>query len=300
VTIRYEFEEDPSVWRRLEPADFEVAYELGTAYAELGQWLVCDEGYEISGDEIVAALEYTDWSDEWSAYFPLKDVPDLFLKFSKLYEQSDFEQAALAFANNYGLPTGKDGVQGEHGLRLQRPRMKVSQFGDEARRAWGVLALYESVLNGDTQRVKDIFLELRDDKVFSLWNEFFSFEGVDESDHILLQIGLMGAAQTVEKAVHEICRHRIRFDVKSDTSPDLTTVHTAWGFDNLMGAMYLQMWWLIASAGDITRCEFCGRLVSLARSRPEGRKRRRDKRFCDDACRQAHHRSKKRSADGPF
>jgi hypothetical protein len=65
-------------------------------------------------------------------------------------------------------------------------------------------------------------------------------------------------------------------------------------FDSLIGAMHLQMWWLMASAGDITRCEFCGRIVSLARARPEGRKHRRDKRFCDDACRQAHHRSKKK------
>jgi hypothetical protein len=281
------------VWRRVEPADFEEAYELGTAFAELGQWLVCDEGYELNGDEIVGVLECGDMSDEWSAYFPLEDVPDLFLKFSKLYKQPDFEKAALVFAINYGLPIGKDGVQGEHGLRWQRPRMKISQFRDEARRAWGVLALYEAVLNDDAPAVKDLFLELRDDKVFSLWDNVFRFEEVEDSNQILLSIGLLCAVQTVEEAVHEFCRHRIRFSKESDKSPDLSTVHTAWDFDNLLGAMYLQMWWLIASAGDITRCEFCGRIVSLARSHPEGRKRRRDKRFCDDACRQAHHRSKK-------
>jgi hypothetical protein len=288
------------VWRRLEPADFREAYAVMASSMEPGVWLVCDEGYEISGDEIVAALEYSDLSDEWSAYSPLEDVPDLFLKFGKLYEQADFERAALAFSNNYGLPGGgQEIVDAERGLKRMPTRMKVSQFRDEARRAWGVLALYESVLNGDAPAVKDLFLELRDDKVFSLWNEFFRFEQVEDSDQILLQIGLMSAAQTVEEAVHDVCRHRIRFTVKSDKSPDLSSVHTAWDFDNLLGAMYLQMWWLMASAGDITRCEFCGRIVSLARSHPEGRKRRRDKRFCDDACRQAYHRSKKkRQASG--
>ena len=283
------------MWRRLEPADFRETYGLMTSSMEPGTWLVCDEGYELSGDEIVAALEYTDMSDEWSDYSPLEDVPDLFLKFGKLYVQANFEQAALAFSNNYGLPAGKDGVQGENGLRRQRPKMKVSKFRDEARRAWGVLALYESVLNGDAPAVKELFLKLRDDKVFSLWNEFFRFEQVEDCNQILLSIGLLCAVQTVEEAVHETCRHRIRFSQKSDRSPDLSTVHTTWSFDNLLGAMYLQMWWLMASAGDITRCEFCGRIVSLARSHPEGRKRRRDKRFCDDACRQAHHRSRKKA-----
>ncbi len=283
------------MWRRLEPTDFEEAYELASSYAEQGMWLVCDEGYEVSGDEIVAALEYTDLSDEWFAYSPLVDVPDLFLKFGKLYEQADFEQAALDFSNDYGLPAGKDGVQGENGLRRQRPRMKISQFREEARRAWGILTLYESVLNSDAPAVKDLFLELRDDKVFSLWDKFFRFEQVEDRNQLLLSIGLLCAVQTVEEAVHEVCRHRIVFSEESDKSPDLSTVHMTWDFDNLLGAMYLQMWWLMASAGHITRCDFCGRIVSLARSHPEGRKRRRDKRFCDDACRQAHHRSKNKS-----
>jgi hypothetical protein len=108
-------------------------------------------------------------------------------------------------------------------------------------------------------------------------------------------VGALCAVQTVEEVVHELCWQRIRFSLESDKGPDLSTVHTAWTFENLLGAMYLQMWWLIASAGDITRCDFCGRIVSLARSHPEGRKRRRHKRFCDDACRQAHHRSRKKA-----
>ena len=281
------------MWRRLEPVDFEEAYELSTADAEHEMWLVCDGGYEIVGDEIVALLEYTDMSDEWSDYSPLEDVPDLFLKFGKLYRQADFEQAALDFSNTYGLPAGKDGVQGETGLRRQRPKMKVSHFREEARRAWAILALYEAVLNSNAPAVKDLFFELRDDKVFSLWHEFFRFDEIEDSSHHWLNIGALCAVQTVEETVHELCWQRIKFSLGRDKGPDLSTVHTAWTFENLLGAMYLQMWWLIALAGDITRCEYCGRIVSLARSHPEGRKRRRDKRFCDDACRQAHHRAKK-------
>jgi hypothetical protein len=130
--------------------------------------------------------------------------------------------------------------------------------------------------------------------VWKLWDKFFRFELIEHNDEVLLQIGLTCAVQTVEEVVHEMCRNRVRFSMESGKTPDLSTVHTAWDFDSLIGAMHLQMWWLMSSASDITRCEFCGRIVSLARSRPEGRKHRRDKRFCDDARCQAHHRSKKK------
>ncbi len=282
------------MWRRLEPADFNEAYGQAGNDAERRSWTVCDEGYEIIGDEIVAALEYSDLSDDWLDYSPLEDVPDLFLKFSKLYKQADFEHAALAFCNDYGLPDGmEEFVEGGRSPEGTPPRMKVSEFRDEARRAWGVLALYEAVLNGDAPSVKSLFLEFRDDKVFALWDKIFRFERIEEHDASLLNIGFLCAVQTVEEVVHGVCRNRIRFSLES-RRPDLSTVHTAWEFESLIGAMHLQMWWLMASAGDITRCEFCGRIVSLARSRPDGRKHRRDKRFCDDACRQAHHRSKKK------
>ena len=282
------------MWRRLEPADFREAHGLAGSEAA-HSWSVCGKGYEIVGDEIVATLEYSDLSDDWLDYFPLENVPDLFLKFGKLYEQADFEQAALAFSNEYGLPGDREvSAKDERNLKPTPTKMQLSEFRDGARRAWSVLAFYEAVLNGDAPAVKHLFLELRDDKVFALWDKFFRFERIEDHDDVLLQIGLLCAVQAVEEVVHDVCRNRIRFSLDSGKRPDLSTVHTAWNFDSLIGAMHLQMWWLMASAGDITRCEFCGRIVSLARSRPEGRKHRRDKRFCDDACRQAHHRSKKK------
>jgi len=240
-------------------------------------------------------FEYRDSDDDWPDYFPFDDAPDLFLKFGKLYERANFEQAALTFVNEYGLPGDREQpVKGEREIRPAPTKMKLSEFRDEARRAWAVLSFYEAVLNGDAPAVKNLFLELRANKVFMLWDRIFRFERIEGYDDVLLQVGLTCAVQTVEEVVHEMCRNRIRFSWESGKRPDLSTVHTAWDFDSLIGAMHLQMWWLMASAGDITRCEFCGRIVSLARSRPEGRKHRRDKRFCDDACRQAHHRSKKK------
>ena len=280
--------------RRLEPADFTEAHGLvGSDAAHT--WEVCGEGYEIVGDEIVATPEYSDLSDDWLDYRPFDDAPDLFLKFGKLYEQADFERAALNFVNEYGLPGDREqSVKGEREVKPPPTRMKLSKVRDEARRAWAVLAFYEAVLNGDAPAVKDLFLEIRNDRVFVLWDKIFRFERIEEHNQVLLNVGLLCAVQTAEEVIHEMCRNRIHFSLESGKKPDLSTVHTAWDFDSLIGAMHLQMWWLMAYAGDSTRCEFCARIVSLARSRPEGRKHRRDKRFCNDACRQAHHRSKKR------
>ncbi len=53
--------------------------------------------------------------------------------------------------------------------------------------------------------------------------------------------------------------------------------------------MYLQMHWLMAASGNVTRCKYCSRITSLASPTPDTRKTRRDKRASDDACRQRHH-----------
>ncbi len=60
---------------------------------------------------------------------------------------------------------------------------------------------------------------------------------------------------------------------------------------NLLGAMYLQFFWLITSAGELSRCKQCGHIISRAPARPGSgdRKPRKDKEFCDSRCRQNYH-----------
>jgi hypothetical protein len=41
---------------------------------------------------------------------------------------------------------------------------------------------------------------------------------------------------------------------------------------SLLGAMYLQMYWLMAAGGNVTRCKYCGRIISLASPAPDARK----------------------------
>ncbi len=61
---------------------------------------------------------------------------------------------------------------------------------------------------------------------------------------------------------------------------------------NLLGAMYLQFYWLITSAGDLSRCKHRGRFLSYAppiSATGKTRKPRNDKEFCDSRCRQNYH-----------
>ncbi len=72
--------------------------------------------------------------------------------------------------------------------------------------------------------------------------------------------------------------------------PEMLT--RSWVPSNLLGAMYLQFYWLMTSAGDLSRCKQCKNIISHAppiASDGQIRKPRTDKEFCDSRCRQNYH-----------
>ena len=292
--------------RRLGLADFKEPHAAVFEARASGLWMKCDR-YEIRGGEIVAApdrvrgleIGLTEHDDEgWAIYDPINDVPDLFLRFARLYGEPDFDRAALDFANRYGLPSGEDerpAAFGEAGYATEALNWRLSRFRHEARRAWVVLALYEAVLNDEDQTVRRLLYEHSEIEPFEGWLSFLE-RGPDEHQNFALATALRCALDVTEEVVHKYCRQQIMLHMSPDIRPSVShAMDISWTFDTLLGAMYMQMYWLIASSDSTTRCEHCGRIVSLGRPHPDGRKRRRDKRFCDDACRQAHHRSKKMS-----
>ncbi len=286
------------MWRRVGIDDFKHSGGLANGSERAGLWWVCEEGYEIQGDVVAARRPAPgfvrkssgSWRVEadrgaWRSYKPLEEVPDLFLKFTRLHGAADPEAAALDWSRKYG-------VVGDHMADLIRPdRMSLSCFQEELKRAWVVLKMYEAALNRDKEGVKRL-LDVHEEQVLERWPSYLE-DGPTRED-ALLELALFGSVFMVEQTVQEICRPALIVTDSHDKA-DPATVQSTWDFHNLLGAMYLQMYWLITSGGDITRCEYCGGVISLTRPRPEGRKTRRDKKFCDDACRQAHHRSKRSS-----
>jgi hypothetical protein len=258
----------PNVYRRVSTEDLRQAVEL-RKNLELGStWMVAPE-YKLQGDEIVASPLLTQKTQSlWAWYEPLERAPDLFLKFARLYEEPNFEMGALKWCHRYGFSGERD--QEDPVKLLRSNRMSISAIREEVSRARLVLLLYEAVLN-------------RDEKA------------------ALRQLPTKQSSNILERA-RDVATGHVEMVVSNHCFPSLVPVHpqslevkSSWFFKSLLGAMYLQMFWLMALGGNVSRCEYCARIISLAPPHPEVRKPRRDKRFCNDACRQANHRSKRRS-----
>ncbi len=305
--------EGTGVRHRIGRDDFAKAAELQRrSGSETRYWEVC-EGYELrEPDEAFlqdflsseVAPKYTlAREDKWRRYYPLEDTPDLFLKFARLYRggrdryvDSVFVKSILHWVHQYGLLGYGDGDF------FGGPEETLNNYAGSAYWAAGILAMYEAALNGDEEAAKGAVLEefLPVDSVGSI------LEGIGEQrfaadksrwieerrNGSYVEYALETAMQLVMRTVGEECFPTL---LPRGGVSDPSQISAGWSFKSLYGAMYLQMYWLMAAGGDVTRCEHCGRIISLARPHPEGRKRRRDKRFCDDACRQAHHRSKKKT-----
>lgn len=290
---------------RVGPGDFEQAGRLRRNPEERGIWWVCC-GYRtdehkimaLSPDPLTSTGEaytvYEDGSDGW-IYLPLEDEPDLFLKFARLQKARDFKASALDFCNRYGIPgfvrrpERADEYPGAE-VDMGATQITFSQIWEESRLAWAVLCLYEAAHGSDAQEIQDLFTQYGD--VLGGWPLYYRGPAVESRDASF--VAALAAARTAEEMVRLLCRLGLHVESGRNSAHGTKTVG-GWTFSNLLGAMYLQMFWLVASGEDLARCEHCGLVMSLGHVTPEGRKRRRDKRFCDDACRQAHHRAKRKT-----
>jgi hypothetical protein len=307
------------LWHRVSRDDLTHGVELALEHYDrnrsMNVWTVCDD-YEVRDDAIVARHPFSDFetgrwtttkvnSRWWRGYYPLEEAPDLFLKLARLHDEPDFIEAALRFSCTFGV-LGVDAVK--KGSLIDGT--SLAGFRAEAARARKVLKLYESVLNRDPMSAHATLHGLRSERTeilpeSELEERILEEEGRQSLEVYLLNRALRATLKLVNEKVRDLCHIEARIayddpyeltDVLSEVlSTDFSVVKSTWRFDNLLGAAYLQMHWLLTSGGNIARCDFCGRVISLTRPHPEGRKRRRDRRFCDAACRQAQHRSKKKS-----
>lgn len=300
------------MWRRVSRDDLKLAIEREAerdrGWRDMRVWRVCDD-YEIIDENIVArySLPYFDAppgsAERWRRYDPLVTEPDLFLKLASLHESPNFPEAALAFSKRYGVLGGDDRQNGG-GWTWEYTSLAETQKA--ARQAWQILRLYEAVLNRDPVAARTILSGQPNQPQHIVAETGLEEALLEEGGEKLLQefvldTALLSAIKRVNEGMKALCRVEAEIPWRADLSEDsifctdVSKIRSAWRFDNLTGATYLQIYWLMSSGETITRCEHCGRAISSARPRPDGRKRRRDKKFCDDACRQAHHRAKSKT-----
>jgi hypothetical protein len=158
-----------------------------------------------------------------------------------------------------------------HSVDNNPERIGLSAFQEATLFAWITLRVYEAALNRDEKQLRmaarglEEYFQLNDDGVSD------TNEGKD-ANSALIQVAFI-ANKVVQKRFHMIPH----FTEEIGSLETLTSgIRSSWEFDNLLGAAYLQMWWLMTSGEDVTRCEYCRRIMSLARPHPNGRKRRRD------------------------
>ena len=227
--------------------------------------------------------------DHWSRYKPL-EVHDLFLRFARLSKQPNSPERALAWARKYGV-LGLTGAY-HHGWQGGE-QDTVEAFDKQVVRAAGILALYEAVLNQDHGESRRLILEEYPSISVELWGSGSSDWSLEETEKTIvdefegnyLAYALEASSWLVERTVRKECHPALRPEGTADPSG----LAGSWGFESLLGAMYLQIYWLMASGGEVTRCRYCSRIISLNRPSPGARKPPKHKKFCDNACRQSYY-----------
>ncbi len=91
-----------------------------------------------------------------------------------------------------------------------------------------------------------------------------------EDPLFLKELALDWVAQTVQGVVSDDCYPELY--------QEGDTFRSGYGFKSLLGAMYLQMMWLISATGEFRRCQRpgCNKIFTSGRI---------DKKFCGDNCR---------------
>jgi hypothetical protein len=160
---------------------------------------------------------------------------------------------------------------------------------EDLREKWSAAELEKS-MDVEINRLKDsmvVFERTLDDVLV--------YKSVlDDWNTLLMQRAIVEIWITVGSALSDLAYPAITYDKESDPmslalSPDKLT--STWRVRNLLGAIYLQFFWLITSTSDLSRCKYCRRIISYAplMQESEGRKPRKDKVFCNRHCRQNYH-----------
>ena len=174
----------------------------------------------------------------------------------------------------------------------------------EAITANSVLTSWEAVLSGEPTRAEEKLLGhfLTNDPLKERYVAFLEMRarhfGLTYNEHLLHHAALMACIQ-VQEILEAFAYPWLAFDYRRSSErqsgpPGPGLVSGSWRPRNLLGAMYLQMHQLMISSGGLSRCKYCGRIISYGPPVPVGeehkaRKPRKDKEFCDSRCRQNFH-----------
>jgi hypothetical protein len=208
-------------------------------------------------------------SNQQPLYFPLTDAQDLFLHFAR---QEPTEEAWQAFLNRYGT-LGPD------------PRRDVfSRFCEEVRRAGRVLRLYEAATAKPVPDVEAIARIFGEDGMLQDQRQWAK------------KVAPVDAGRWALREVDLVAKDVLRAETFADFyyGDHGESPLGSWGFRSLLGALWLQFFFLRISKHEPQHCKArdCNKLLGPG---DKGEKATySNKRFCSKACgeRDRYHRRK--------
>ncbi len=297
------------MFRKVNREEFAASNPLSTVSNELERaplWTVYEK-YELKESQEGSYLVAAKGTKGRKTYEPLVDTPHLFLDFARLHERKDplvlydwlFEHGLLGLHASHTRkfrPT--DGVHNEGYDAKGGPSETVGKQLYEAKMANHALRLYEAALSRDEARLEEVIHG----------DEYWEYEQVrtlselrakrTQADRVdvLVEAAVLALWVGVDEVLRAFAYPVITFEQSVDImtfekTTNLGSLTASLWPRNLLGAMYLQFYWLITSGSDLTRCKFCNRVISLGPSTQGNKKRkvRNDKQFCNSHCRQNHH-----------
>ncbi len=298
----------------LSESDFAVAAHFKKPGLQPNVWWVGK--YELVGERIVdVSLKV---SSGWRVYRPLEDEPGLFFTFAGLREAEDFGTAALGWVKKHGLPLRLDlndipilnhylldprvvkrASEDYPGLERRfeeyvedqirnSPSMSLEEIREEVEEAWETLAYYEAHASRDADRLPPLHGS------HAGFPQVFSTR--PKTKRWMLEGGAKAiAAERVADEVADRC-HLLPLGEEGGGAKGRDPHATfAWAFDDLIGAMHLQMMWTMEKGVRIGRCKYCAKLLPARHvakdGKTVGRKTRDDKTLCGDGCRMAYKRA---------
>jgi hypothetical protein len=245
------------------------------------------------------AVERREARKEGWVYWPLVDKPDLFLEFARLADEGKLDNAptvreldtdrntdtALEWAWEHGVlgltrtPPGEFDFRGAYTYGGEEDT--VAAFAYEAWVANGCLRLYEAAT-----------AEELDVEVIS---SYMTPRGKARVGPTLARI----RASALDAVATET-QGRIAGNVYPALCGKAGRLAPGWSFTSLLGAMWLQMFWLLTATKAPQRCRTCDQIISYEQpeqptqgtkrnDRSAGYRTRRDKNYCDKTCRDRHH-----------
>lgn len=300
------------MWRRLNREDLVASnpfLELAPGHGHTFVWHVYETYEAQSLDNDSCYLRAAEGSSVKRRYEPLLDTPHLFLEFARLDEARNFGQALSEWIAKYGLL----GLHSRETRRFRGPHLelfpreysdrggleeKPDSFGVEIFHANWALSLYEAAVSREKEKLEEVVFAdegMRQHPNRELYDLIAGTPGGTHID-VLVDIAMSTVSGLIQEVLKEFAYPCPTFGLSrrgpepSELRSPKSLTASLWP-RNLLGAMYLQFYWLTTSGGDISRCKYCGRIISYVPPVPDStsRKPRKDKEFCDSRCRQNYH-----------